>query len=324
MNTTVSCLPQESEEGSYRIRVEWKDDSFNILLLHNGSAWSGHASYNHVERISRSLDLSVEDYITETKAVLSTQGGAHNFTYVIEDDQFIWKKQDQQTKIKIKYGYIDLEKAPILETGEKMLDSLLEQCSNLKAKVLELQEINTRTTKERGILMEKLVEYKKQKLKMEKDLLSRFLAVLNSKKEYIRQIEKKLTDNVSINNHEEDAHFDDSDDPKPSNSKANKPKQAERDSDHYDSDTEVEDTDEELKASTPPRVDTDFPDDDDLLQDVKPSVSIIPKRTARAKRTTVRTLRDPVAGPSMSKVTRPTLENGHAAEFNTQDLLDEF
>jgi hypothetical protein len=40
--------------------------------------------------------------------------------------------------------------------------------------------------------MEKLVEYKKQKLEMERQLLSRFQAVLNSKKEYIQQLEQRL------------------------------------------------------------------------------------------------------------------------------------
>jgi hypothetical protein len=40
--------------------------------------------------------------------------------------------------------------------------------------------------------MEKLVEYKKQKLEMEHQLFGQFLAVLNSKKEYIQQLEDRL------------------------------------------------------------------------------------------------------------------------------------
>jgi hypothetical protein len=40
--------------------------------------------------------------------------------------------------------------------------------------------------------MEKLVEYKKQKMEMERQLLGRFQAVLNSKKEYIQQLEDRL------------------------------------------------------------------------------------------------------------------------------------
>jgi hypothetical protein len=40
--------------------------------------------------------------------------------------------------------------------------------------------------------MEKLVEYKKQKLEMERQLFGQFVAVLNSKKEYIQQLEEGL------------------------------------------------------------------------------------------------------------------------------------
>jgi hypothetical protein len=40
--------------------------------------------------------------------------------------------------------------------------------------------------------MEKLVEYKKQKLEMEHQLYGRFLAVLNGKKEHIQQLEDGL------------------------------------------------------------------------------------------------------------------------------------
>jgi hypothetical protein len=47
--------------------------------------------------------------------------------------------------------------------------------------------------------MEKLVEYKKQKLEMEHQLFGRFLAVLNSKKDYIQQLEDRhLGTNITL------------------------------------------------------------------------------------------------------------------------------
>jgi hypothetical protein len=58
--------------------------------------------------MSQLLKLSAEDYINETKAALSTQGGANHFTYLVEDGQFMWKKLDQCSNIKIKYGCIQL------------------------------------------------------------------------------------------------------------------------------------------------------------------------------------------------------------------------
>jgi hypothetical protein len=45
----------------------------------------------------------------ETTLALSTQGGARHFTYLVEDGNFVWKKLDQCSKIRMKYGYIQLE-----------------------------------------------------------------------------------------------------------------------------------------------------------------------------------------------------------------------
>jgi K+ transporter len=47
--------------------------------------------------------------MNETKLALSTQGGARHFTYVVEDSKFEWKKLDQCSKIRMKYGYIQLQ-----------------------------------------------------------------------------------------------------------------------------------------------------------------------------------------------------------------------
>ena len=46
--------------------------------------------------------------------------------------------------------------------------------------------------------MEKLVQYKVEKLEMEKQLTSQFLAVLNAKKEYIQQLEERLNGMVIV------------------------------------------------------------------------------------------------------------------------------
>jgi hypothetical protein len=67
------------------------------------------ASHSHTEQLSQLLQLSVEEYMNETKLALSTQGGARHFTYLVEDGKFVWKKLDQCSKIRMKYGYIKLE-----------------------------------------------------------------------------------------------------------------------------------------------------------------------------------------------------------------------
>jgi hypothetical protein len=67
------------------------------------------ATHGHTEQLSQLLQLSVEEYMNETKLALSTQGGAIHFTYLVEDGSFVWKKLDQCSKIRMKYGYIQLQ-----------------------------------------------------------------------------------------------------------------------------------------------------------------------------------------------------------------------
>lgn len=67
------------------------------------------ASDDHVQQFSRLLQLSVEDYMNETKSALSTHGGSTDYTYQVKDGQFVWKKLDQCSRVRMKYGYIQLE-----------------------------------------------------------------------------------------------------------------------------------------------------------------------------------------------------------------------
>ena len=67
------------------------------------------ASDDHIQLLSQLLQLSVTDYMNETKSALSTQGGSTDYTYSIEGGQFVWKKLDQCSKIRMKYGYIQLQ-----------------------------------------------------------------------------------------------------------------------------------------------------------------------------------------------------------------------
>ncbi|XP_021936235.1 uncharacterized protein LOC110837903 isoform X2 [Zootermopsis nevadensis] len=236
------------------------------------------ASHDHTEQMSQLLQLSVKDYITETKVALSTQGGASHFTYVVEDGQFMWKKLDQLSNIKIKYGCIQLAETPYHEAAEQMLDSLLEQCCSVKTEVTSLQETNIIATQERTVLMKKLVEYKKQKLEMEMRLFGQFLGVLNSKKEYIQQLENGL--------------------PAATNKNSHKPVQ------HEGSAKEVEDSSPQGNV-------------DDLFDDMRKPVSVIPKRISRPKRHGS----EAAAGPSSRKVTRAAADG---EQSDTRCLLDDF
>ncbi|GFG32438.1 hypothetical protein Cfor_09847, partial [Coptotermes formosanus] len=82
--------------------------------------------------------------MNETQSALSTHGGSTDFTYVADSGQFVWKKLDQDSRVGVKYGYIRLEETLYHEAAEIMLDSLLQQCSDLKREVDGLQKNNMR------------------------------------------------------------------------------------------------------------------------------------------------------------------------------------
>ncbi|PNF36435.1 hypothetical protein B7P43_G15890 [Cryptotermes secundus] len=254
MNTTLSKLPEDGGCGCYRLLVEWNSYSFKVVLLQNGYAWNGHASHGHIEQLSQLLQLSVEEYMNETKLALSTQGGARHFTYLIEDGRFVWKKLDQCSKIRMKYGYIQLQETTYYEAAEVMLDSLLEQYCNIKMEADGLQKTNM-VAERAGNKQPAVTE---------------------------RSIHEPVQDESSP--------------------------------DHYDSETDVEITDDERKTD---RILLSVTDN--LFDDDRKPLSTIPKRVSRPKRHVL----ESEAGPSSRKVTRTTVESGHTREFSSQDLLED-
>ena len=67
------------------------------------------ASEDHLQQFSQLLQLTVDDYMNETKSALSTHGGSTEYTYLVKDGEFVWKKLDQCSRVRMKYGYIQLE-----------------------------------------------------------------------------------------------------------------------------------------------------------------------------------------------------------------------
>ncbi|KAJ9586164.1 hypothetical protein L9F63_020186 [Diploptera punctata] len=293
MTSTVNKVPDgENTNEQLIMMIDWKDDSFDILLMQKQLAWIGTGSCGHVKQLCQFVDMTVQDYMNETKTALSTLGGLAQFSYHVLDNQFIWKKVIQDD-IKIRFGYVPLIKIPYAESSGKVLDALMQQNCSLRTEVDGLQKANKRSTSERVVLMEKLVEYKKQKLEMERTLYSQFVAVLNKKKHVLQQV------------HSDNGINDD----KAASSTVNS------NSDHYDSDTEVENTDNEDKNST-----GKLSDEELFETDGKPTTAI-PRRVGRQKRISEQSRDKP--GPSNKKQYKPKEMKPLIDTTDTQDLWDE-
>jgi hypothetical protein len=97
---------------------------------------------------------------------------------------------------------------------------------------------------------------------------------------------------------------------------SHKPFQHEMSPNHHDSDTELEDTDDERKIDSS----SVGGDTDDLFDDMQMPVSDIPRHISRPKRR----ISEAVASLSTGQVTGVIVDSGHAAVCGTQDLLDGF
>jgi hypothetical protein len=93
-----------------------------------------------------------------------------------------------------------------------------------------------------------------------------------------------------------------------------KPVQQDNSQSHYDSDTEIETTDDEKEGDS-----SFLSDTDDLLNDDKTTFSYIPKHVNLRKRQIVAA----VAGPSSRNVSGGTVAGGRDEEFSTQDMLND-
>lgn len=179
------------------LKTTWSATPFqlDIMVLNADSPsfdavdeFTGTLSMDRIEAVASELDASVDDLLSQTRAALSTDNGSADFSYELDSGRFLWYKNGV---LKMLYGTVEL--TPTRNTGVDMLLTSLQLKSDYKLSYerahddLEAgRQIHERIKEEYDRFVAKQVE-------LEEQTLTKFLALLNEKKEKISQLENLLS-----------------------------------------------------------------------------------------------------------------------------------
>ncbi|RUS89561.1 hypothetical protein EGW08_002679 [Elysia chlorotica] len=193
------CHDTGSETKQVFLQTKLKDggnEGFDLTVLDGSCVWEGSISEQALDRQSEALKMDFDTYVKETSAALTkaSQSGMA-FECIFKplsqsSARLSWKKIPAQS-IKFNLGSVDLKKVP--NAGESLasiLGACISSARSLRSQILSLQADNERLSQERQNALKRLDKCVSAKDELEKDLYSKFVAVLNSKKQKIKELEE--------------------------------------------------------------------------------------------------------------------------------------
>lgn len=192
----INKIPQNTDPGiDIIIQSIWSPgEPIEISILSTSSTHSGYYGTflpEALEKTAKSLEIPLNDFLQETKSALTTHNGFHGFYYQLDinKNEFIWRKQKSE-KLKLIYGRLKLE------TKENLLIDVL--CQSIQANIKQkehFKEIFSSITQMESDKISILASYEEcieEKNSKETVLLTKFIELLNTKKDKIKELEEQL------------------------------------------------------------------------------------------------------------------------------------
>lgn len=186
--TEISACQIFNEVNQERITlyVEWHEAFFEIMLVNlNGNPLKGEMGEDDITYFSDELSKSRNEYLQETKNAFHRRNAEIQF--FIKDGVFEWKRHNIWT-----LGRVTLCPIVDVEIVSKTLRQVLNsyEVINERLTALKAENDNLRNAKLR--LSSDIEDMIRIKTSMENDLYKKFLLILNSKKNRIRELQKAL------------------------------------------------------------------------------------------------------------------------------------
>ncbi|TRY83872.1 hypothetical protein DNTS_030097 [Danionella cerebrum] len=197
---SISSEPHQS----FFLKLEWIEDlgsGFVILLSDGVSAWTGEVSEEDVSHEACELNLERDRYISDLHAALtgaeSEQSGV-GFSFQLTPVgpgrarlQLAYERV--QRDISFRLGVVDLQAVPEpTEAIRELILHGLEERAQLEAKNKLLLQENQKLRREHQHITEQMERYVRGKETLEEDLYSRFVLVLNEKKNKLRAMKERI------------------------------------------------------------------------------------------------------------------------------------
>ena len=222
-------------DGSY-CKVDWQKEGDNIItVLGPTQAWSGTLDNRLLESAAKKLgDCPLEDAVKEAKTAFG--GNIEKYSVSVENDKLFWKKLTRTSNgmKKLKLVEVQLQELPdIAKVQKTLMETLIKDNQGLQKTNKDLQRRNDNLRKTLRDHQATLELFTKEKNELEENLYSKFIPILNAKKEEI----VRLRDSEAIDNGGEEL--------------------IEEDGNNYDADTDVEEEENGVGDASSKRLKTE-------------------------------------------------------------------
>uniref|UniRef100_A0A2C9M9X4 DNA repair protein XRCC4 n=1 Tax=Biomphalaria glabrata TaxID=6526 RepID=A0A2C9M9X4_BIOGL len=172
-------------------------EGFKLTLTDGINVWEGAVTEEDLDQLCVQVKMDFNSFVDQTQAAFTKDvtGDANYECHFVEKGdntgQLTWKKIPAHD-VKYNLGSTTLKKCK--NSSQKICD-ILSECiattRNQQDEIHSLETANEKLSSERQSALKRLERCVKAKEELEKDLYSKFVAILNSKKERIRQLEEQ-------------------------------------------------------------------------------------------------------------------------------------
>ena len=172
--------------GDYHCQVTWADREVFLIILDGPSAWSGQLDQHIFESIDTRTGARLGDSWDMAKEAFA--GQSSKFAFTVENKKVIWRKVGGKAKIKL--AEIELRSLSFVDAQNELLGHLIAQNNELKTKNKDFKRRQDNLVRDHKKSKSMLEAFEKEKNEIEGKMYERFLPILNSKKEKIRELER--------------------------------------------------------------------------------------------------------------------------------------
>ncbi|GJQ76369.1 hypothetical protein Trydic_g2087 [Trypoxylus dichotomus] len=202
-NIEILKIQNEDKSLMFRVKPEWNEDNFNLLiLLENSSAYYANITQEHLQNSAEQHSQNVADYYNNIKVYLTQPNPDILFNLQQSDnfaEFFIKRKSNRRTLL---FFSVKLTQVSFQESVFELIEALCERNAILSENLRISETKQTRLEEEKQTSLNQLAEFVELKENWEQQMYSSFLILLNEKKRRIQfltdLLERKNIDPTEI------------------------------------------------------------------------------------------------------------------------------
>lgn len=181
-------------DKSVIVQTEWTEVAvkFQLILVDgdHSTSYNSELSIATLQETASQIEVPFDEFLTETKHALSQKDGLENFCYHFVDDKFQWTKRKGEG-IMLKYGSVTTHRSE-----ENYCIKILLQTIEVMAELKQEHKVMCTELNQAQALQQQMKEiyekYVSEQQLIERTNLTKFIALLNEKKQRISWLEDEI------------------------------------------------------------------------------------------------------------------------------------